>query len=153
MKLFLDTEFTDFIDCDLIAIGIVSEDGKEFYAERNEVDVGRCSAFVREVVLPLLGKEPAVIGSEEEIGQALKEWLAQFGEVEVCYDYAADFEFFSYLVRDKETLKMPSGIVGHNIKEKIQAAEVERYWLIHGRMAHHALHDARANCYAYFKEM
>src|SRR3569833_2656823 len=79
MKLFLDTEFTDFIDCDLIAIGIVSEDGKEFYAERNEVDVGRCSAFVREVVLPLLGKEPAVIGSEEEIGQALKEWLAQFG--------------------------------------------------------------------------
>src|SRR3569833_3363830 len=128
MKLFLDTEFTDFIDCDLIAIGIVSEDGIEFYAERNEVDVGRCSAVVREVVLPLLGKEPAVIGSEEEIGQALKEWLAQFGEVKVCYDYAADFEFFSYLVRDKETLGGPAGGGGRGGGEEGRAAGGERDW-------------------------
>src|SRR3569833_2601750 len=145
MKLFLDTEFTDFIDCDLIAIGIVSEDGKEFYAERNEVDVGRCSAFVREVVLPLLGKEPAVIGSEEEIGQALKEWLAQFGEVEVCYDYAADFEFFSYQIQNKKTQKMPSGIVGHNIKEKNQTTKKKHKKHKHKQKTQQTKHNARAN--------
>ena len=35
MLIFLDTEFTDFpeSECDLIAIGLVAEDGREFYAE------------------------------------------------------------------------------------------------------------------------
>ncbi len=37
MLIFLDTEFTDFIDCDLISIGMVSEDGRHFfYAERED---------------------------------------------------------------------------------------------------------------------
>jgi len=32
-KIFIDTEFTDFIDPQLISIGLVSEFGEEFYAE------------------------------------------------------------------------------------------------------------------------
>lgn len=42
-RLFLDTEFTDFIDCEMISIGIVREDGREFYAERNDFDTAKCS--------------------------------------------------------------------------------------------------------------
>jgi len=52
-RLFVDTEFTDFIDCELLSIGIVSEDGREFYGERSDVDLTRCSDFARVAVLPL----------------------------------------------------------------------------------------------------
>jgi len=33
MRIFLDTEFTDFQNAHLISIGLVAEDGREFYAE------------------------------------------------------------------------------------------------------------------------
>lgn len=36
LLLFVDTEFTDFKDIDLISIGIVSQDLHEFYAENSE---------------------------------------------------------------------------------------------------------------------
>ncbi|WP_426356268.1 hypothetical protein ACP26O_00100 [Burkholderia sp. R-40] len=52
MRIFVDTEFTDFIDCDLISIALVAEDGHEFYAERTDFDHHACSAFVREAILP-----------------------------------------------------------------------------------------------------
>ena len=32
-KIFIDTEFTDFIDIHLISIGMVAQSGEEFYAE------------------------------------------------------------------------------------------------------------------------
>jgi len=31
MLVFFDTEFTDFVQIDLISIGLVTEDGREFY--------------------------------------------------------------------------------------------------------------------------
>jgi hypothetical protein len=53
----LDTEFTDFIDCDLISVGMVSEDGQhEFYVERSDYQTQWCNQFVRSAVLPQLGK-------------------------------------------------------------------------------------------------
>lgn len=149
MRLFLDTEFTDFIDCELISIGIASEDGHEFYAERNDFDLSKCSHFVKEAILPLLGRESPIVGTEEEIGTALRAWLTQFKEVEICVDYSTDFELFGYLVRDPDTLALPAHIKGCNIRNIIDAADIERYWQENGRMAHHALHDARANRYAF----
>lgn len=149
MRLFLDTEFTDFIDCELISIGIVSDDGREFYAERTDFDLSRCSHFVKEAVLPLLGRECPIAGTEEEIGTALRAWLTRFEDVEICVDYPTDFELFGYLVRDPDTLALPAHVKGCNIRNIIDAADIERYWRKNGRMAHHALHDARANRYAF----
>lgn len=47
LRLYVDTEFTDFLDCDLISIAIVSADGREFYGERSDFDLQSCSEFVR----------------------------------------------------------------------------------------------------------
>jgi len=58
MLVFLDTEFTDFVRPDLISLALVSEDGREFYAERTDYYTTRCSDFVKETVLPLLGRVP-----------------------------------------------------------------------------------------------
>jgi len=71
MRLFVDTEFTDLLDCELLSIGIVSDDGREFYAERNDVDLTRCSDFCRVAVLPQLGREESAIGPEAEVSTRL----------------------------------------------------------------------------------
>ena len=53
-----DTPDGDFIDIDLISIGLVSEDGRAtFYAERNDYRRAAVSDFVREAVLPHLGQQ------------------------------------------------------------------------------------------------
>jgi len=152
MRLFVDTEFTDLLDCELVSIGIVSEDGREFYAERNDVDLARCGDFCRVAVLPQLGRDADLIGTEAEVSARLKVWLAQFETVApvlVSVDHPTDWELFGYLVRDEDTLQVPAWIKGQSIRAAIDPRDVEAYWQANGRNAHHALHDARANRYAY----
>lgn len=48
-----------------------------------------------------------------------------------------------------KTLSLPAWIKGRNIRGKLAAVDVERYWQENGRQAHHALHDARANRFAF----
>lgn len=53
---YYDTEFSeDGTIIDLISIGIVSEDGREFYCECSEFDESKCNDWVKENVLPKLG--------------------------------------------------------------------------------------------------
>lgn len=56
MRFFLDTEFTTDVpeEVELISIGVVGEDGSEFYAVSNEFETDRCGPWVTENVLPLL---------------------------------------------------------------------------------------------------
>jgi len=55
MRYWLDTEFIeDGKTIDLISIGIVAEDGREYYAEAQDVDLSRASAWVQENVMPHL---------------------------------------------------------------------------------------------------
>jgi hypothetical protein len=52
MLYWLDTEFIeDGRTIDLISIGIVAEDGREFYAESTEADFSKASPWVKENVL------------------------------------------------------------------------------------------------------
>lgn len=55
MKYFFDTEFIeDGKTIDLISIGVVSEDGREYYAEASECDFSKASEWVKENVFPTL---------------------------------------------------------------------------------------------------
>lgn len=55
MKFWFDTEFVeDGVTIDLLSIGIVAEDGREFYAEIREADHSKACPWVRENVLPHL---------------------------------------------------------------------------------------------------
>lgn len=143
-KAFLDTEFTDFIDCQLISLGIVTEDGQEFYAERTDYNPSACSQFTMAAVLPQLGQEPAaVVGTAEQIREALLPWLTQLGPVEIFVDYSTDWDLLLDLCGE-----LPSTVAG-----KLGAFDpkaIERYWQEEGRKNHHALHDARANRAGFF---
>ena len=76
MLIFLDTEFTDFIDCELISIGLVSEDGQHaFYAEVEDFDRAKCIPYVQSGIWPLLGKIPDAIMKRAELAQRLRTWF------------------------------------------------------------------------------
>ncbi len=59
MKYFIDTEFIEYPNTiNLISIGIVCEDGREFYAESWAVDWSKASGWVIDNVKPhLTGEE------------------------------------------------------------------------------------------------
>jgi hypothetical protein len=59
MKYWLDTEFIeDGETIDLISIGIVAEDGREYYAINLDCDLSKASKFVKENVIPKLPPKP-----------------------------------------------------------------------------------------------
>ncbi|WP_227243279.1 3'-5' exonuclease family protein [Paraburkholderia caribensis] len=145
MRVFVDTEFTDFIDCDLISIALVADDGREFYGERADYDQASCSEFVRAAVLSQLGQYPGRVFDRCTLRKALMEWLAQFdGESErlLCFDYFGDWELLCDLLGDP-----PSNWQAVNVIDLIDRRRLEDYFRAYGGR-HHALADARASLYA-----
>ena len=158
MLLFLDTEFTDFVDCDCISIGLVDENGREFYAELTDYRQEACSDFVREVVKPLLKQHPTrVEGTKWEVAKALREWLMVYdtGEIDcatVCFDYSTDW----YLMADILTLlpeeDMPDFLTTRMIWGDLDHDALDWFWKERdciGWKPHMALYDAHANRFAY----
>ena len=73
MKYWMDTEFIERpYTIDLISIGLVAEDGREFYAESSEVDWTKASHWTLETVRPQL----AGTGMPREyIGYGIREFI------------------------------------------------------------------------------
>lgn len=148
-RYFIDTEFTSFDaeTCQLISIGIVSEDGREFYGECSDFDRSMCSNFVREIVLPQLGQFPGRSLSQAALGKELHAWLLAIPRKPrpvLCYDSGWDYELILRLLGEK----LPLGWRHENVLLKINAERVSHYIETHGGK-HHALQDARANAFAF----
>lgn len=76
MKYFLDTEFIESAErktIDLISIGIVSEDGRKYYAISNEFDPEKASDWVTENVLSKLPPKPGIFNPAEASIRELSE--------------------------------------------------------------------------------
>ncbi|MBN3761226.1 3'-5' exoribonuclease [Burkholderia sp. Ac-20365] len=146
-RYFVDTEFTSFEDHQLISVAIVSEDGREFYAERTDFDLNACSDFVRAVVVPQLGQMPGRAMRLEQLRAELREWLrAVPGRPKpvLSYDYTGDLELVEALLGGG----LPAGWRHENISAKLDQARLAAYVAEHGG-EHHALYDARANAHAF----
>lgn len=64
MRYWFDTEFMeDGHTIELLSIGIVSDDGREFYAESAEANLDHANDWVKKNVLPLLHTKTVDIGS------------------------------------------------------------------------------------------
>ena len=149
MRVFLDTEFTDFTDPRLISFGLVADNGREFYAELSDGwQPDQCSAFVHDVVLPRLERSPASTLCRCDAGIQLVEWLLALGNnVTLVHDVQVDFHllanlllpvYHSGIVLDPQLLRWPGSAMARHyellLKENL-SDEV---------MRHHALVDARA---------
>src|SRR5665647_1038684 len=131
MLVFLDTEFTDFVRPDLISLALVSEDGREFYAERTDYHRDACSDFVRENVLPFLGRVPGAACSRSQLTARLHVWFEQLPEpATIIYDFGGDWLLLAdaYLGRDQrqppanvgEPLHLGNSSITHPVFERAQ---------------------------------
>jgi uncharacterized protein (DUF2384 family) len=168
---FLDTEFTDLLEPQLLSLGLVALDGREHYCELDLTTVaGRArvrasSDFVRYGgVLDLWGLVPGAACTEWEIGQRTGEWLlALAGEsgarVEIAFDYSADFELLEYAIRDAglwervRDVVLPVNVasVTGGVDGGLAAEACYREIVKRGLKRHHALADALALRAAYLR--
>ena len=99
MKIFFDTEFTGLHqNTTLISIGMISEDGKKFYAELTDYDKSQVNDWINKNVLAHRwchlnemdwDKDPYyVYGNRISVLHELKKYLAQFESVELVSDCA-----------------------------------------------------------------
>lgn len=152
MLIFIDTEFSDFINTELISIGLVSQDDKKFYAEL-PIERRDCSDFVRTEVLPLLGNIEGAQCTLDELNVRLRAWLEQFktdGElVIICYDSGHDWALFFHALSNN----VPYWIRGVNIYSYVNDLKQELFWQESKLPPHHALHDAMANRFSFVLEL
>jgi hypothetical protein len=148
MKIFLDTEFTDLLDPQLISIGMVAETGEEFYAEVPYPDEA-CTAFVREAVIPLLGRVPGANCALSDLRSLILTWLSlvrrRNEDLEICIDYQTDWDLFS----DALDYRIPAWCQRRMVAREINELLRYEYHKKNGYEEHHALYDAKANQYAF----
>ena len=107
MKIFMDTEFTGLHqNTTLISLGLISEDGKEFYAEFNDYDKSQIDDWLQKNVINNLKFNEDMIenadgcyiyneisteiyGNNDIIKVELEKWLSQFESVEIWSDCLA----------------------------------------------------------------
>ena len=158
MLIFLDTEFTDFNDPDLISIGLVTETGSEFYAELTDYRDEACSDFVRQVVKPLLKQYPGRIeGKSFDVAKDLRNWLMFYdtGEPDaavICVDYATDWHLMVNLLCLLPEEDRPDFLTTRMIWGDLDQQALDWFWKERdciGWSQHMALYDAHANKFAY----
>jgi hypothetical protein len=148
MNVFLDTEFTGLLDPQLISLGMASEYGEDFYAEVPYSDKA-CSPFVREAVLPLLGKLPHSFFTKDQLCFECIKWLEivrRDGEdVFICVDYQTDWDLFS----DVLDYRVPPWCHRKMVRQNLSELMLCEFFQKNSLPRHHSLYDAKANCYAY----
>ena len=141
VKYWIDTEFIEQpYTIDLISVGLVAEDGREFYAESNEVDWSKASQWT------LLNVRPQLDGKgmrREEIGYAVR-GLTDGDEHPVFWGYFPTYDWvaFSWLFGSIDELPFHYPQLCLDIKQwAIELGDPELPHQMGAR--HHALLDAR----------
>lgn len=160
MKVFIDTEFTDFKDSKLISIALVTEDGeRSFYAELTDnYTQDDCSYFVLETVLPLLDAPelPAEVDykavyarmTTEQCRHHLNAWFAAIQEpVRVASDSGYDQDFLRALLNDDWPAMLdrePHYVAFGECGWLRYSARTDSYFEKHPKLRrHHAMDDAQ----------
>ena len=143
---FIDTEFTCFSDPQLISIGLAASTGEEFYAEVPYA-FGGCSEFVREVVVPLLGKD--VVYPYDELHTHLRNWFTVVKATQtitICHDSEFDRTLFLQIFDNRP----PHFIRFRDVSERhINELLRHEFHVKNNLPEHHALYDALALRYAF----
>lgn len=162
-RYWLDTEFIeDGKTIDLISIGIVCEDGREFYAEVQDVDLSRASQWVQENVLPHLwarqgDKRPANLWSRDggvggfltrsDIASTVRRFCdpEEHGKPEF-WGYYADYDWVVLCQLFGTMMDLPNGwpMYCHDLKQWCDDLGNPKL-PEQGKGEHHALADARWN--------
>jgi hypothetical protein len=153
MLIFFDTEFTDLDpEAKLVSIGLVSEDGREFYAELSDTykprDVGN---FAIDAVIPLLEGGDYLM-TQAQLRVSLGKWIKSFAQPvklatdSVSWDWPWIPEIFD---RDGSWPKNLDGkpllLSFRDDEEAYDFNTATEEAFATGLRRHHALDDAKAN--------
>lgn len=100
MNIYFDTEFTGlYKNTELISIGLISEDGKEFYAEIKDIDKKVNDEWIKNNILKntisfgdaqlteiVLDEKDFCYGTKEQVKECLQEWLSRFENINLISD-------------------------------------------------------------------
>lgn len=85
VKVFFDLEFTGLNqNADILSIGLISDDGKTYYAEISDYDPHKVSGWVHENVINHFNNSHVI--TKSELKEELVEWFSQFTSVEMWSD-------------------------------------------------------------------
>lgn len=144
--LFLDTEFTNFSNPELISIGLASSNGENFYAEAYYTD-SSCSDFVREVVIPLLSRTDQI--SCEHLRLKILRWLDSIrgtNPIVICYDSDYDRILLLKLLKNNPPSYLFFRSLGYR---HINGFKRAAFYVKNNLDEHHALNDAMSLRYAF----
>lgn len=143
MKFFMDTEFIeDGRTIDLISIGIVSEDGRTYYAENSECNLSRASQWVRDNVFPhLRANGTGIVKPREQIGKDIVEFV---GEKPEFWAYYADYDWVALCQLYGTMMDLPKGwpMYCRDFKQELDDHGNPRVVKLDENAAHDALADA-----------
>lgn len=149
MRFWFDTEFIeDGRTIDLLSIGIVAEDGREFYAENNEADLSRGSGWVQHNVIVHLdwlnhGKTRTEI--RDAVLQFVSEYPITTGPTKPeFWAYYADYDWVALCQLFGTMMDLPKGwpMYCRDVKQLCDDLGNPRL-PEQGKGEHHALADAR----------
>jgi len=153
MLLFFDTEFTDLhLEAKLISIGIVSEDGRTFYAELCDTwHQDGLGEFACKTVLPLLERGDFLMPMHE-LSLRLGNWIEDFEQpVMLATDSLAwDWPWIQRIFDIPETwpanlASAPLLLSMNYLPDYDTFYETVENGFASGLRRHHALDDAKAN--------
>jgi hypothetical protein len=147
MRYWLDTEFLeDGTTIDLISIGLVAEDGREYYAEAKEFEWYRATAWLQENVQPHL-----IGGVARRTRAQIREEVLRFCDPDArgtpeFWGYYADYDWVVFCWLFGRMTDLPKGFPMYCRDVKQWCDELGNPRLPEqGKDEHHALADARWN--------
>ena len=139
MRYWFDTEFIeDGKTIDLISIGIVAEDGREYYAELAECDLSKASDWVKENVFPSL---TGTLTFRRDVVEGVKQFLGEKPEI---WGYYADYDWVAFCQLFGRMIDLPKGYPMY-CRDVKQLADFSEGTLLPKQesVKHNALTDAR----------
>ncbi len=148
MNIYFDTEFTGLHkDTTLISIGMVTADGREFYAELNDYDETQVDDWLKENVIANLTGENVI--NTKELKDQLTEFFGKYEKVEIwsdclAYDWVLFNNIFNHAFKiPKEVYYIPFDLCTlMKLKGVDPDINREEFAEMEGKK-HNALHDAR----------
>lgn len=151
MKYFLDTEFIESgpgRPIHLISIGIVAEDGREFYAINSDCPLAFANDWVKANVLPHLNHTKETWLPLEEIARQVEKFCRAYGfdGTQEFWAYYADYDWVVFCQMFGTMMNLPNGFPMYCNDIKQWASQLENPKLPpQSTTEHNALNDARWN--------
>lgn len=169
VRVHIDTEFTDFVNRDLISIGAAADNGEYFYGQNADYIKAWASDWVKQNVLPYCEADKWM--KRASLSAALWTWIEGLDcdFVIICADYDGDYELLFdlfgqekhpkmiewqnihhviYKTVDTQTMSDGTGQDYHRIVEAVKKCffeEFMNYFFETKEIQHHAGSDAKAN--------